>query len=67
VELHVGDRVVVDHMTAGGQPGATLPPELLMHPGPGGGGGARFRILWPDGTVQESPAREGRWHTVEQE
>jgi hypothetical protein len=64
LELRAGDAVVRDLVTAGGQPGATLPPERLLVPPPRARGPVTLTVRWPSGAVQEVvPARDA-WTLV---
>jgi hypothetical protein len=66
LELRAGGRTLVQAATAGGQPGASLPPEWIFTPGPGVAGTARLTVRWPDGGVTEADASADGWTLVEE-
>ena len=66
LELDAGPRTVRQLCSAGGQAGATFPPEWILVPGPGASGKARLAVRWPSGTVQEVEPARNAWTTVEE-
>ncbi len=66
LELARDGAVVRDVLSAGGQPGATLPPERILHAPAGGRGPATLTVRWPSGAVSTVEARRGKWTVVEE-
>jgi hypothetical protein len=66
IELRAGGRTFVQAASAGGQPGASLPPEWIFAPGPGPSKPARVTVRWPDGGVTEADAAPDGWTVVEE-
>ncbi len=64
LELRQGGRTVRRLVTAGGQPGSSLPPEAILAPGPGAAGEASLTVRWPSGTVQEVRPARNVWTVV---
>ena len=66
LELRVGGRTWRRLASAGGQCGASLPPEWVFTPGPGVGGRAVLTVRWPSGAVQEARPAGNAWTVVEE-
>ncbi|MHC4924461.1 MAG: FG-GAP repeat domain-containing protein [Planctomycetota bacterium] len=66
LEMEGAERTLRVLCSAGGQSGATLPPEWILVPGPNGPEKPRLTVRWPGGRAQEvTPVRDG-WITVEE-